>query len=453
MEAVFSAKMAQRIELWSVDRLKPYERNARTHSDAQVAKIAASLVEFGFTNPILVDSSDGIIAGHGRLMAAKKLGLSEVPVVVLDYLSDAQRRAYVIADNRLALDAGWDEDMLAAELAELQAEGFDLELTGFDESEIDDLLAGEAEPTDGLTEDDAVPEARPDPVSKPGDVWVLGGHRLMCGDSTSIEAVEQLMGGKQADLLLTDPPYNVAYEGKTADALTIENDSMADDDFRQFLRDVYATADAVMKPGAVFYIWHADSEGYNFRGAAHDVGWQVRQCLIWNKNSLVLGRQDYHWKHEPCLYGWKDGAAHYWGNDRKQTTVMDFNRPSRNGEPPTMKPVDLFWYQIDNSSKRGDVVLDLFGGSGTTMIACEKSGRYSRLMELDPKYCDVIVRRWQEFTGKAAKLEATGQTFADVEASGVATPHQHELCQDNRHHGGGSAVHGQACGERPAVAG
>jgi site-specific DNA-methyltransferase (adenine-specific) len=233
----------------------------------------------------------------------------------------------------------------------------------------------------------------------------------MCGDSTASTEVERLMAGGKADLLLTDPPYNVAYEGKTAEALTIQNDSMSDDDFRQFLRDVYSTADTVMNPGAVFYIWHADSEGYNFRGAAHDVGWQVRQCLIWNKNSLVMGRQDYHWKHEPCLYGWKEGAAHYWGSDRSQTTVLDFNRPSRNGEHPTMKPVELFQYQVENSSKRRGVVLDLFGGSGTTAIACEKTGRHARLMELDPRYCDVIVKRWQQFTGKTAKLEGTGEPF------------------------------------------
>ena len=403
--------MAKRIELWPVDRLRPYERNARTHSAEQVAQIAASIVEFGFTNPILVDSSDGIIAGHGRLTAAQELGLKTVPVVVLDHLSDRQRKAYILANNQLALNAGWDTDLLRGELQDLAEQDFDLSLIGFSDDELADLLPDIEElPPEGADED-AAPEVPEEPVTKPGDVWLLGKHRVMCGDSTSIDAVEQLMAGGKADLLLTDPPYNVAYEGKTADALTIENDSMSDDDFRQFLRDVYTAADVAMKPGAVFYIWHADSEGYNFRGAAHDVGWRVRQCLIWNKNSLVLGRQDYHWKHEPCLYGWKDGAGHYWGSDRSQTTVLDFNRPSRNGEHPTMKPVELFQYQLENSSKKNGVVLDLFGGSGTTAIAAQKAGRQARLMELDPRYCDVIVKRWQQFTGKTATLEGSGESF------------------------------------------
>jgi len=238
----------------------------------------------------------------------------------------------------------------------------------------------------------------------------------MCGDSTDHAAVALLMAGDMADLLVTDPPYNVDYTGKTSDAMTIENDSMSDGDFRQFLHKVYAAADAHMRPGAVFYIWHADMEGFNFHAAAHDVGWKIRQCLIWNKNVLVMGRQDYHWKHEPCLYGWKEGAAHFWGSDRTQTTVLDFNKPSRNGEHPTMKPVDLIEYQINNSSCKKQIVLDLFGGSGTTLIACEKKDRHARLMELDPKYCDVIVERWQTYTGNAAVLASTGQTFEEMEA-------------------------------------
>lgn len=412
-DASLTIAMAKRIELWPLERLRPYERNARTHSAEQVAQIAASIVEFGFTNPVLVDSHDGIIAGHGRLMAASELGLKTVPVVVLDHLSERQRKAYILADNQLALNAGWDTDLLRAELQDLAEQDFDLSLIGFSDDELADLLPDVEELPPEDADEEAVPEAPAEPVTKPGDVWLLGKHRVMCGDSTSLTEVERLMDGGKADLLLTDPPYNVAYEGKTAEALTIQNDSMSDDDFRQFLRDVYSTADSVMNPGAVFYIWHADSEGYNFRGAAHDVGWQVRQCLIWNKNSLVMGRQDYHWKHEPCLYGWKEGAAHYWGSDRSQTTVLDFNRPSRNGEHPTMKPVELFQYQVENSSKRKGVVLDLFGGSGTTAIACEKTGRHARLMELDPRYCDVIVKRWQAFTGKRATLEATGELFAE----------------------------------------
>jgi site-specific DNA-methyltransferase (adenine-specific) len=408
--------MAKRLELWPLERLQPYDRNSRTHSPEQIAQIQASIREFGFTAPILVDGKAGILAGHGRLEAAKELGLAEVPVVVLDHLDAKQRRAYVLADNKLALNAGWDDELLRMELQELRLEDFDLSLLGWSEDELAELMPEVEELPPEDADADAVPEPPAEPVTKLGDVWLLGKHRLMCGDSTSIEAVEQLMDGGKADLLLTDPPYNVAYEGKTAEALTIQNDSMSDVDFRQFLRDVYSTADAVMKPGAVFYIWHADSEGYNFRGAAYDVGWQVRQCLIWNKNSLVMGRQDYHWKHEPCLYGWKEGAGHYWGSDRSQTTVLEFNRPSRNGEHPTMKPVELFQYQLENSTKRGGVVLDLFGGSGTTAIAAHKAGRVARLMELDPRYCDVIVKRWQEFTGKTATLESTGEPFPDEAA-------------------------------------
>jgi site-specific DNA-methyltransferase (adenine-specific) len=393
--------------------LIPYARNSRTHSDAQVSKIAASIREFGFLNPIIVDGKNGIIAGHGRVMAAQKLGLADVPVIEAAHLTDAQKRAYVIADNRLALDAGWDNEMLKIELQDLNLAGFDLELTGFNLDELTDLLA---EPTEGLTDEDDVPEVPTIPLTVEGDVWLLGRHRLMCGDSTSIDAVERLCAGQLIDMWLTDPPYNVAYEGKTKDALTIKNDKMGDDSFRQFLRDAYIAADAVMKRGAVFYIWHADSEGYNFRGAAKDAGWTVRQCLIWKKQTMVMGRQDYHWKHEPCLYGWKDGAAHLWATDRKQTTILEFNRPSRNGEHPTMKPVELFAYQILNNTKGNDRVLDSFGGSGTTAIAAEKHGRDALLMELDPKYCDVIVKRWQDFTGQQATLEATGQTFAELEA-------------------------------------
>ena len=397
-----SVEMNQ-IELLLVSSLIPYARNSRTHSEEQVTQIAASIREFGFTNPVLIDSSGTIIAGHGRVMAAKKVGLSEVPCLRLQHLSQSQIRAYVIADNKLALNAGWDDEMLKAELLTLQEEGFNTDLTGFSDDELNALLNSEI--IEGQTDPDEVPEPPVEPITKLGDLWILGNHRLLCGDSTSIDSVNRLMDGDQANLLLTDPPYNVAYEGKTSDSLTIQNDSMNNESFAQFLRDVYTTANTTMKDGAVFYIWHAPSEVYNFSKAAFEVGWKIRQCLIWNKNSLVMGRQDYHWKHEPCLYGWKDGAAHYWGSDRCQTTVLNFNRPSRNGEHPTMKPVELFEYQIKNSSKPNDVVLDLFGGSGTTAIACEKTGRKARLMELDPKYCDVIVKRWEDFTGKKARLE------------------------------------------------
>jgi site-specific DNA-methyltransferase (adenine-specific) len=402
-----------KIEQLPTDALIPYARNTRTHSEAQVAQIAGSIREFGFTNPVLIDGENGIIAGHGRVLAAQKLGLGKVPCIRLSYLTDTQRRAYIIADNKLALNAGWDEELLGLELADLREDGFDLELTGFDGDELANLLA---ETTEGQTDPDEVPEPPVDPVSVIGDVWVLGKHRLLCGDSTSIDDLGKLCEGQLVDMWLTDPPYNVAYEGKTKDALTIQNDEMSDDQFRQFLRDAYTAADAVMKPGSVFYIWHADSEGYNFRGAANDAGWKVRQCLIWKKSSMVMGRQDYHWKHEPCLYGWKEGAGHLWAADRKQTTILEFERPNRNGEHPTMKPVALFEYQMLNNTKGGDLVLDSFGGSGTTLIAAEKNGRFARLMELDPKYVDVIVTRWQAFTGKQAIHEASGKTFDELKA-------------------------------------
>lgn len=397
------------IEQIGIATLIPFAKNSRTHSDAQVAQIAASIREFGFTNPVLVDEANGIIAGHGRVLAARKLKLTEVPCIRLAHLTDAQKRAYVIADNKLALNAGWDEAMLKLELADLKALDFDLDLTGFNTDEIDALLA---EPgTEGLTDPDDTPEPPVEPVTRLGDVWVCGQHRVMCGSSLEMTAMERLCGDQRVDMLLTDPPYNVAYTGKTKNALTIQNDSMGDEAFRSFLQDAFVTADAMLKPGAVFYVWHADSEGYNFRGACKDAGWQVRQCLIWQKNSMVMGRQDYHWQHEPCLYGWKDGASHLWASDRKQTTLLKFDRPSRSEDHPTMKPVALFEYQLLNNTKGGDIVLDSFGGSGTTLIAAEKNGRIARIMELDPKYVDVIVKRWEDFTGQKAVLESTGEPF------------------------------------------
>jgi site-specific DNA-methyltransferase (adenine-specific) len=404
---------ADKVERRKLSDLIPYVRNSRTHSEAQVSQIAASIREWGWTMPILCDEAGNVIAGHGRIMAAQKLGIEDVPCMTAVGWSEAKRRAYVIADNKLALNADWDNEALGIEFAELKEMGFDLELTGFDLGEIDDLFPEEA--TEGLTDEDAVPEAPETPVTVEGDVWVLGRHRLMCGDSTSIEHMERLCEGQLVDMWLTDPPYNVAYEGKTKDALTIQNDKMDDGGFRQFLTDAYSAADAVMKKGAVFYIWHADSEGYNFRGAAKDVGWPVKQCLIWKKQTMVMGRQDYHWKHEPCLYGWKEGAAHLWATDRKQTTILEFDRPFRNAEHPTMKPVELFEYQMLNNTKGSDLVLDSFAGSGTTAICCEKHGRMARLMELDPKYCDVIIKRWQDFTGQQATLEADGRDFSNVE--------------------------------------
>ena len=391
---------ATKIEWRSVDKLIPYAKNARTHSDEQVAQIAGSIKEFGFNNPVLVDKDNSVIAGHGRLMAARKLGMDKVPVVELEHLTESQRKAYVLADNRIALNSGWDTSMLSLELQDLK-DDIDLSLLGFDPDELDALL-NPIEETEGLTDEDAVPDVPDEPKTKLGDIYILGNHRLMCGDSCSIDAVEKLTNGQLIDIFVTDPPYNVAYEG--SNGLKIKNDDMSDDKFRQFLADAFIAASVVMKPGAVFYIWHADIEGYNFRGACRDAKFQVRQCLIWNKDSLVMGRQDYHWKHEPCLYGWKDGAAHLWAADRKQSTIIQCKKPRKNDIHPTMKPVELMEYQILNNTKGADIVLDLFGGSGSTLIAAEKLGRKSCLMELDPKYCDVIVKRWEEFTGKQAVL-------------------------------------------------
>jgi len=381
------------IEYLPVDQLTPYEQNARKHQANDVDAIVSSIREFGFDDPIGVWGGHNVIVeGHGRVMAAKKLGMKKVPVIHLDHLTDEQRRAYALAHNRTAELSAWDEVVKELELSSIS--DIDMSLFGFDLS----ALADDGEAVEDEYDIDAPVEAR----AKHGDIWQLGQHRLMCGDSTSFDDVDKLMDGQLADLLITDPPYNVNYEG--SNHLKIKNDNQTDAAFRQFLVDAFTTADSVMKPGAVFYIWHADSEGYNFRGACHDIGWQVRQCLIWNKNSLVMGRQDYQWKHEPCLYGWKDGAGHLWASDRRQTTVIDFNKPSKNDVHPTMKPVGLFDYQIKNNTKGGDIVLDLFGGSGTTIMACEQNGRKAYMMELDPHYVDVIIARWEDFTGQTAEL-------------------------------------------------
>lgn len=373
--------------------IKPYGKNPRKNDEA-VKYVAESIKQFGFKVPIVIDKNGIIVAGHTRYKAAKKLNLTEVPCIVADDLTDEQIKAFRLADNKVAEKAEWDCDLLSEELDTLF--DFDMAVFGFEE----DVMAEETE----AIEDDYEGELPEEPKSKLGDIYQLGNHRLMVGDSTIITDVEKLMGGELADMLLTDPPYNVNYEGKTKDKLKIENDEMDNDSFRQFLVDAFSNADAVMKPGAVFYIWHADSEGYNFRGACFDVGWTVRQCLIWNKNSMVMGRQDYHWKHEPCLYGWKDGSGHLWASDRKQTTILNFDKPTRNDLHPTMKPIPLFDYQIKNNTKECDVVLDLFGGSGTTIMACEQNNRKAYVMEYDPRYADVIIDRWEQFTGKKAAL-------------------------------------------------
>ena len=388
----------------NIDELVPYENNPRDNT-AAIDAVAASIKEFGFKNPIIIDSDNVIVAGHTRLKAAQKLKIQNVPCVVADDLTQEQVNAFRLADNKTAELAEWDLELLNSELELI--DGIDMTEFGF---ELD--IADEQE----VVEDEFDEELPEEPQTKLGDIYQLGRHRLMCGDSTDVDSVKILMGGYKADLLLTDPPYNVALgmggsvdearkRHRRTDGLVIMNDKMENDKFRQFLIDVYTAASENLKPGAAFYIWHADSERYNFEGAAIDIGWEIRQTLIWNKNSITLGRQDYQWKHEPCLYGWKSGASHVWYSDRKQSTVINFDRPTRSTLHPTMKPVGLFDYQIKNSTKSGDIVLDLFGGSGTTIMACEQNERNAYVMELDPRYADVIIKRWEEFTGeKAVKL-------------------------------------------------
>lgn len=380
----------------------PYDKNPR-NNDGAVESTANSIKEFGWQQPIVMDKNNIIIVGHTRLKAAEKLKLETVPVLVAENLSEEQVKAYRLADNKTGELADWDMALLNEELegiAELDMDDFGFEL---------------AEDSEEVVDDDFDVEVPDEPTSRLGQIYQLGNHRLMVGDSTDTKQVEALMGGQQADLLVTDPPYNVALgmggsvdearkRHRRTDGLVIMNDKMEDSKFREFLVSVYTAAKNNMKAGASFYIWHADSERFNFEGAAKDVGWQVRETLIWNKNSITLGRQDYQWKHEPCLYGWNEGGSHAWYSDRKQSTVLNFDRPTSSKLHPTMKPVPLFDYQIKNSSKQGDLVLDLFGGSGTTMIACEQNGRHAYLMELDPKYADVIITRWEEFTGKKAEL-------------------------------------------------
>ena len=376
----------------------PYEKNPRFNEGA-IDAVADSIKEFGFRAPIVVDCNHVIICGHTRLLAAKKLGLATVPVHIAADLTPEQAKAYRIADNKTGEIAEWNFELLPVEIKELQDANFDLSLLGFNDDELAELLGQPDDKVvlDGETDPDSIPETPETPVSSPGKLYLLGDHLLFCGDATAEESVDQLMGDVNASLWLTDPPYNVAYTGKTSDALTIENDSMPDDVFREFLRKSFANAKKHLRPGGSFYIFHADLEGYNFRGALRDVELKLRQCLIWNKNTMVLGRSPFQWKHEPCLYGWKDGAAHAWYNDRCQTTVLEFKRPGRSVEHPTMKPVDMLVYLIQCSSTRTDIVIDTFGGSGSTLIACEQTGRKCRMMELDPRYCDVIRKRWAEF--------------------------------------------------------
>jgi DNA modification methylase len=394
----------------AVADLNPYERNARTHSPEQIEQIAASIQAFGWTNPVLVDEAGGIIAGHGRLAAAMSLGHEAVPTICIAGLSDVARRALILADNKLALNAGWDEHILAAELSDLQEFGLDVKLIGFTADELA-ALVGTPNSAPGLTDEDAVPEVRLDPISRPGDVWLLDEHRVMCGDSTNAADVGALLAGGGASMLWTDPPYGVSYVGKTADALTIENDALTEAQLADFLDRAMRCAFDACAAGAAWYVAApAGPLHHVFASVLKPLGvW--RQTLNWVKNTFALGRTDYHYRHEPIFYGWKPGASHYFVEDRTQDTILEFDKPSRNGEHPTMKPVELVERCVLNSTKPGAVVLDLFGGSGSTLIACEKSRRQSRLMEIDPRYVDVIVRRWQSFTGQRATLEATGEQF------------------------------------------
>ena len=411
--------LADKIEQWPTAKLLPYARNARTHSDEQVAQIAASIAEFGFTNPILAGADGVIVAGHGRLAAAHKLGLALVPVVILEHLSPTQRRALVIADNRIAENAGWDEAMLRIELVTLQDDDFDVSLTGFDADALADLLADEDGNGDGETDDDAVPEITETPISRPGDLWLLGGHRLLCGDSTKAECFEQLLQGEQVDMVFTDPPYNVNYANTAKDKMrgtnrAILNDNLGDG-FYDFLLAVLTPTIANCRGG--IYVAMSSSELDVLQSAFREAGGKWSTFVIWAKNTFSLGRADYQRPYEPILYGWPAGATRHWCGDRDQSDVWQIKKPHKNDLHPTMKPVELVERAIRNSSRPGNVVLDPFGGSGTTLIAAEKSGRLARLIELDPKYVDVIVRRWQDWTGKQATRESDGLAFDDQAAS------------------------------------
>lgn len=406
------------------EKLVPYARNSRTHSPTQIDKVAASIREFGFLNPVIIDGENGIIAGHCRILAAHKLGLTEVPCVEASYLTPAQKRAYIIADNRLALDAGWDNEMLKIELMDLQGDGFNLELTGFSLDE----LAGFLDTNEGLTDPDDVPDAPAVPVTIEGDVWVMGRHRLMCGDSTSIDAVERLMDGQKADMVFTDPPYGMSYGGGRAAGSTkkgalvkahgmIKGDDLQGDDLIGMIRDAVGSAISVCKSGSAKYVcfpWRTYSE---FESALEKVGMTVSACIVWDKKSIGLGNANYRPQHEFIFYSKGDS----WYGDKSQSDVW-YNSRGATGAyvHPTQKPVELVEKAINNSSKGQDVVIDVFGGSGSTLIACEKTARDCRMMELDPKYCDVIVARWQAFTGQEATLESTGQTYEDLKAERVA---------------------------------
>jgi DNA modification methylase len=409
---------ADKVERRKVSELIPYIRNSRTHSDKQVAQIAASIREWGWTMPILIDEVGNVIAGHGRIMAAQKLGIEDVPCMTATGWSEAKRRAYVVADNKLALNADWDNEMLGLEFAELKDMGFDLELTGFDLGEIDALFPQPE--TAGLTDEDAVPEVPEQPVTVDGDVWLLGRHRLMCGDSTSIDAVERLMNGRKADMVFTDPPYGVSYEGghNKKKRGQIIADSLAGDDLTGLFYGALTAALSVTKDGAAFYVWYASGKSVETYSALANLPLTLRAVIQWYKVKSGLGAfmSQYIPNCEPCMYLHKEGKSPAWYGPTTEKTVWEQKKEQRNDFHPTQKPVELPERAISNSSKQGDEILDLFGGSGSTLIACEKTARDCRMMELDPKYCDVIIKRWQDFTGQQATLEATGQTYDELKA-------------------------------------
>ena len=401
MGVILMGKHTTEMKMVETSKLIPYVNNARTHSQEQVNKLRGSLREFGFINPVIIDSDFNVIAGHGRLMAAKEEGIEEVPCVLVDYLTEAQKKAYILADNRYAQDAGWDEEMLKLEIEALEGMDFDVSLTGFNEDEIADLFA-DSESTGAEDDDfdlsDALEKAA---FVERGDVWQVGRHRLMCGDATSAEDVATLMDGKKANLIITDPPYNVAFE--SSDGLSIKNDKMENDKFYEFLLAAFKNMAEHLEKGGSAYVFHADTEGLNFRKAFMDAGFHLSGCCIWVKNSLVLGRSDYQWQHEPVLYGFLQNGKHYWSKSagRSQTTIWNFDKPKKNKNHPTSKPLDLLAYPIGNSSQENAIVIDTFGGSGATLMTCEQTNRICYTMELDEKYASVILRRYAEDTGDA----------------------------------------------------
>lgn len=395
------SKTTTEMQLISIDKLVPYVNNARTHSAEQIIKLRSSLREFGFVNPIIIDRDFNVIAGHGRLMAAKEEGINEVPCVFADFLTDAQKKAYILADNRMAMDAGWDEELLKIEMEELQNLGYDLGYTGFDEKELADLFGiDDKEVKDD--EFDLTAALEKASFVERGDVWFVGKHKLMCGDATSSEDVAKLMEDKKANLILTDPPYNVAF--KSSDGLTIQNDSMKNNDFYEFLFSSFKNMAEHLENGGAAYIFHADTEGLNFRKAFIDAGFHLAGCCIWVKDSLVLGRSDYQWQHEPVLYGFMQNGKHQWYSDRKQTTIWNFDKPKKNSNHPTSKPLDLLAYPINNSTQANAIVIDTFGGSGSTLMACEQMNRICYTMELDEKYASVILRRYVEDTNDSENV-------------------------------------------------